>query len=127
MTAAERDKTAAVLRGLRNRCPNCAEGRLLKGYLTIVEHCAYCGEPLGEYRAADGPAFFTITIITLLMVPMLGIGWIWFSANPVLLFAGLALVITLMTLILLRLIKGGFVGYLWAHDLWAHDERDPGA
>ena len=31
----ERDSRTAVLRGLANRCPNCGEGRLSQGYLTL--------------------------------------------------------------------------------------------
>jgi uncharacterized protein (DUF983 family) len=36
---------------------------MFDGYLAVVPRCPACGEPLGDYRAADGPAFFTISIV----------------------------------------------------------------
>ena len=34
----------------------------------MVEACDHCGAPLGRYPAADGPAFFTMTIVMLLLI-----------------------------------------------------------
>jgi uncharacterized protein (DUF983 family) len=122
MTAPARDATEAIGRGLRARCPRCGEGRLFDGYLAIVPRCAACGEPLGEYRAADGPAFFTISIVGLLLVPILGFSFVAFRPDPLTLLAIVSAAIAVLTLFLLRLVKGVFVGYLWSQH-----ERDPGA
>lgn len=101
-------------RGSLGRCPRCGEGRLFAGYLRVVPECAACGEPLGLYRAADGPAFFTISIVGLLLVPVLGWSFVALRPDPL----TLALIATgsmvALTLVVLRLVKGAFVGHLWA-------------
>lgn len=117
-----RDSRLAVLRGLANRCPNCGEGQLLQGFLTLNAECAHCHTPLGRYPAADGPAFFTMTVMLLVMIPLFGIVWTVWRPEPLTLLAVTGIIMTLMTLVLLRLIKGAFIGYLWASD-----EQDRGA
>ena len=122
MTTDVRDTKAAVRLGAMNRCPNCGKGRMFDGYLQIVKNCENCGEPLGEYPSADGPAFFTITIVMLLLIPIIGFSWVVFRPDPVTLSVIISLGITILTLILLRYVKGAFVGYLWAKG-----EKDRGA
>ncbi|MDO5605574.1 MAG: DUF983 domain-containing protein [Paracoccus sp. (in: a-proteobacteria)] len=117
-----RDMKLAIRRGGMNRCPNCGQGRLFKGYLQVVGQCDQCGEPLGDYRVADGPAFFTITIVMLLLIPMIWITSVAFQLSPVTMLIGLGAVTTALTLILLRYIKGVYVGFTWAKN-----ELDPGA
>ncbi|CAM3428238.1 DUF983 domain-containing protein [Paracoccus nototheniae] len=117
-----RDTRQAVLRGLANRCPNCGEGQLLQGFLTLNAECAQCETPLGRYPAADGPAFFTMTVMLLVMIPLFGIVWNVWRPEPLTLLAVTGAIMTVMTLVLLRLIKGAFIGYLWASD-----EQDRGA
>jgi uncharacterized protein (DUF983 family) len=95
---------------------------MFAGYLSLVDRCAVCGEPVGQYRAADGPAFFTISIVGVLLVPLLGLSYALLDPDPLVLLAVLAGLVTLLTLALLRLVKGAFVGYLWSRH-----ERDPGA
>src|SRR5690606_23152353 len=118
----ERSGRTAAIRGLTGRCPHCGKGRLFKGYLTIVQSCAVCDEPLGLYRAADGPAFFTMTIMLLLLIPMIGFTWAAYRPDPVVLLGVVGLAMTLLTLVILRLVKGAFIGYLWARH-----EQDRGA
>lgn len=117
-----RDSRAAILRGLANRCPRCGEGQLMRGYLTLNGQCDQCQAPLGRYPAADGPAFFTMTIMLLVLIPLLGLVWAVWRPEPVTLLAITGGIMTVLTLILLRLIKGAFIGYLWAKD-----EQDRGA
>ena len=45
------------------RCPACGKGKLLKGLIKIRQSCPECGEDFSQYKTADGPAFFAITII----------------------------------------------------------------
>ena len=118
----KRGMPAALRRCMRGRCPRCGEGRIFDGYLTVVDDCAACGEPLGGYRAADGPAFFTITIVGLLLVPLIGFTFVAFRPSPVVLMLVILGIVTALTLVLLRLVKGAFIGFLWAKH-----ERDPGA
>ncbi|MCQ0970123.1 DUF983 domain-containing protein [Paracoccus sp. TK19116] len=118
----KRDKKMALLRGLTNRCPNCGEGKILKGYLDVIPECSSCGVEFKRYPAADGPAFFTMTIMLLLLIPILGYTWGAFRPDPVTLLVILGVTNGALTLILLRFVKSAFIGYLWAHD-----EQDRGA
>ncbi|MCT4331608.1 DUF983 domain-containing protein [Paracoccus sp. YLB-12] len=117
-----RDGKTAIMRGLLNRCPNCGKGKLLQGYLTVPAECGTCHAPVGRYPAADGPAFFAMTIMLLLLIPLIGFTWVLFRPSPAMLLLITGLVTTVMTLILLRLVKGAFIGYLWAKN-----EQDRGA
>lgn len=118
----DRDSRTAIVRGLLNTCPNCGEGRLLRGYLGVPAECEVCHAPLGRYPAADGPAFFAMTIMLLLLIPLIGFTWVLFRPSPAMLLVITGGISTVLTLILLRLIKGAFIGYLWAKD-----EQDRGA
>ena len=118
----ERKDKAAVMRGLCNRCPNCGEGRILRGYLDVIPECATCGLPFRRYPAADGPAFFTMTIMLLLLIPLLGYTWVVFRPSPLMLLLIVGAITGALTMILLRVIKSAFIAYLWAHD-----EQDRGA
>ena len=118
----ERDTGRAMRRGMLGRCPHCGEGRLFAGYLRIMPECPSCGAPLGRYRAADGPAFITITVVGLLLVPVLGWSFVVLRPDPLTLSLIVTVAVTVLTLVVLRLVKGAFVGYLWAMD-----EVDQGA
>lgn len=111
---APRSNAEAMRRGLVGSCPNCGEGKLFKGYLTVVEKCSLCGDPLGIYRSADGPAFFTMSIIGLLLIPVMGFGFVVFRSDPLTLALVVTACIGILTLVVLRLVKGAFIGHLWA-------------
>lgn len=117
-----REAKTSVVRGLLNRCPNCGKGKLLTGYLAISSECEICKAPLGRYLAADGPAFFTMTIMLLLLIPLIGFTWMLFRPSPLMLLIIVGGITILLTLVLLRLVKGAFIGYLWAQN-----EQDRGA
>ena len=112
--AETRDTGRAMRRGALGRCPNCGEGRLFAGYLRVMPECPHCGEPLGRYRAADGPAFITITVVGLLLIPILGWSFVALRPDPLTLSLIVTVAVTVLTLVVLRLVKGAFVGYLWA-------------
>jgi len=116
---------AAMTRGLFGRCPECGKGRLYRAYLKVSATCAACGHDLGQYRADDGPAYFTILLVGHLVVaPLLFFPFIW--KWPV----ALVLVVTLvplisLTLLILPRVKGAFIGLL-VH-LRAKHEHAPGS
>ena len=122
MAVEGRDTGQAMRRGTIGRCPRCGQGRLFAGFLRVMPECPSCGEALGRYRAADGPAFFTISIVGLLLIPILGWSFVAFRPDPLTLALILLVAVTLLTLAVLRLVKGAFVGYLWAME-----EKDRGA
>jgi len=52
--------SVSVNRGLRGRCPNCGQGRLFSGFLTVRPRCESCGLDYSFADAGDGPAVFVI-------------------------------------------------------------------
>ena len=102
----------ALGRGVRMRCPACGQTPLFIGYLTVTPVCANCGAPLGLARADDAPPYFTIAIVGHVIV-----GAMWAVerayAPPLWLHAAIWIPLTLvLTLALLRPIKGATVGLM---------------
>jgi uncharacterized protein (DUF983 family) len=42
------------------RCPQCGEGKLFEGFLTLRPHCDRCGLDYSSFDSGDGPAVFII-------------------------------------------------------------------
>jgi uncharacterized protein (DUF983 family) len=103
-----------LARGLARRCPACGEGRLFRGYLKVQETCAHCGHDNAQYRADDGPAYFTILIVGhLVLAPLLCFGFI--QSWPAQVVAPAVVGgIGVSALVLLPFVKGGFIGAQWA-------------
>ena len=53
---------APFIAGALGRCPNCGEGPLFTGFLTVTPRCAKCGYDLAKADRGDGPAVFVIFI-----------------------------------------------------------------
>ena len=121
----EPSRLAAITRGLSHHCPNCGEGPLYRAYLKVVDECRSCGHRLGEYRADDGPAYFTILLVGhLVIAPMLFLQWIWRA--PIWLVLPLTLVpLATVTLLALPRVKGALVGLLYS--LKTTGEHAPGS
>lgn len=101
---------SALRRGLACRCPSCGAGKIFQGYLRVFSRCEVCEAPLGQARADDVPPYFTILIVGHLIVPSM---LIWERlAAPALWLQGMVWVplTFLLTLVLLRPIKGATVG-----------------
>ena len=54
--------------GAMGRCPNCAEGSLFSGFLTVTPRCADCGYDLAASDSGDGPAVFVILAVGFIAV-----------------------------------------------------------
>ena len=118
-------RLAAILRGLAHRCPNCGEGPLYRAYLKVVGECGSCRHRLGEYRADDGPAYFTILLVGHLVVaPMLFLQWIW-KAPIWLVLPSTLIPLAVITLLVLPRVKGALIGLLYS--LRITGEHAPGA
>ncbi len=101
--------------GLAGRCPRCGEGRLFRGFLTLEPVCDACGLELGKLNTADGPAFFAMSIVSVLvgfaaLIAEVAYGWpvwlhllVWIPALAVL------------SLVLLRPLKGVMVAVMFRH------------
>jgi uncharacterized protein (DUF983 family) len=101
-------------RGLMMRCPACGKGKLFRSYLKVDPVCDACGHDNGQYRADDGPAYFTMLIIGhVVIAPLLFFEVIW-QANPLIVLGLMLPFLALVTLGALPVVKGGVVGALWA-------------
>jgi uncharacterized protein (DUF983 family) len=113
MTGASATRATHVLRGFRQRCPNCGAGGLFRRYLKPVACCARCGESYGHIRADDFPPYLTILVVGHLIVPFILIaeqrgvpGLVQVAVWPALALA--------LTLLLLPRCKGAIIGLMWS-------------
>jgi uncharacterized protein (DUF983 family) len=111
----------SLLRGLRGRCPHCAQGQLFWRYLKVEPRCQVCGHDLARYPADDGPAYFTILIVGhLIVAPILFFPVVW-QAPAAIMVPAILIPLAGVTLALLQVVKGAFIGALYAI---AHKEGD---
>lgn len=106
------DVPTAMLRGARGLCPACGQTRLFAGYLRVAERCAACEAPLGEIRADDAPPYFTILIVGHIVVPVMYFLERAYAPSLLLQTAIWVPVTTVLTLALLRPIKGATLGLM---------------
>ena len=101
--------------GLRCRCPRCGKGKLFAGYLTLVPRCERCNLDFSFADAGDGPAVFVILIAGFVVVgSALVVEAMW--RPPYWLHAMLWLpLLLLLTLGLLRPLKGLLVALQFHH------------
>ncbi|MBI3506952.1 MAG: DUF983 domain-containing protein [Proteobacteria bacterium] len=113
---AKRSWTLGMRRGAAGRCPNCGTGAAFAGYLAVRATCASCGHELGSYRADDAPPYFTIVIVGHIIVgAMLTVDK--YVLLPLWVQAAVWLPLTaILTLALLRPVKGAVLGVMWAND-----------
>jgi len=109
-----RSKRLAMMRGFKNKCPNCGEGRLFAKWLKVEPICGNCGEELHHERAQDLPPYLNIFIVGHIIVALLMV----VEANVdlsltthLLIWVPLSLV---FGLILMQPLKGAVVGLQWA-------------
>ncbi len=121
----QRPLRPAMLRAMRGRCPACGNGRLFRGYLKVADQCPECHEALHHQRADDGPAYLTILLVSHLGAPLLLICYVLWrpSAMTMLLSFGLGAVI--LSLLLLPLIKGAFIGLQWSQRMHGFGGAEP--
>lgn len=101
--------------GLRCRCPRCGDGKLFRGFLTLAPSCERCGLDFGFADPADGPAFFVMSGVGILVMA----AWAWWTATlqpPI--WAQMAVVFPAMIggcLGLLRPVKAWLVAEQFVH------------
>ncbi|HEX8417814.1 MAG TPA: DUF983 domain-containing protein [Methylobacterium sp.] len=54
--------------GLRGRCPRCGQGHMFDGFLTFRPSCEACGLDYSSFNSGDGPAFFVMSIVGVVVV-----------------------------------------------------------
>lgn len=66
--------------GLKCCCPRCGEGKLYQGFLTLAPRCDRCGLDYGFADPADGPAFFVMSGVGLVVTVFFA--WIEMAYHP---------------------------------------------
>ena len=64
----DRTPPPPVPTGLRGLCPRCGRGHLFDGYLTVRPRCESCGLDFAFADSGDGPAFFVMSFVGLVVV-----------------------------------------------------------
>jgi uncharacterized protein (DUF983 family) len=62
------DPPRPLVSGLRCRCPRCGEGKLFAGFLTLAKRCDQCGLDYSFADPADGPAFFVMSGVGIVVI-----------------------------------------------------------
>ncbi len=113
----------AIGRGILGRCPACGQTRCFSGYLRVVPVCIACTAPLGSLRADDLPPYLTIFIVGHIIIGLMV--WVESTYRPEFwVQAALWLPISLvLTVALLRPVKGGVLGLMLKLGLAKPDEE----
>jgi uncharacterized protein (DUF983 family) len=114
IATSERPRLPAMMRGWRQKCPNCGAGPLLFNYLKVHDHCTVCEQEFQHHRADDGPAYLTILLVGHLMAPLLHVVFVQFRPEPIVLFTIFAVGTVALSLYLLPRLKGAMIGFQWA-------------
>ncbi|WP_417671421.1 DUF983 domain-containing protein [Roseibium sp.] len=104
----------AMMKGLFCRCPSCGRGQLFKGYLKSVHACDACSEEIHHHRADDAPPYFTITIVGHIIIPALLAVEVLYRPEPWVHLALWLPLTVILSLGMLRPIKGSLIGLQWA-------------
>jgi uncharacterized protein (DUF983 family) len=111
----------AIGRGLTGRCPVCGKGRLFDGFLRVVSECEHCHAPLGLARADDAPPYFTILIVGHIVIPLMLITQRQYDPSTWLMTAIFVPLTLVLSVGLLRPVKGATVGLMMAFNMLKSD------
>jgi uncharacterized protein (DUF983 family) len=73
-------RPSAISAGLACRCPRCGRGKLFNGFLAVRPQCEACGLNFQFIDAGDGPAFFVMSIVGVIVVGLAM--WVEFAYEP---------------------------------------------
>jgi uncharacterized protein (DUF983 family) len=107
--------SAAILNGLKARCPRCGQGKLFERYLKFAPRCSQCGADFSIADTGDGAAVFVMFIVGAIVVPLAFI--MQFSFNSP---AWLTMTVTIaataaLCLVLLPAFKALLFTLQWTH------------
>ena len=69
-----------ITAGLLGKCPRCGKGHMFQGFLKVRPRCEVCGLDLAFADAGDGPAFFVMSIVGIVVVALAL--WVEFTYEP---------------------------------------------
>lgn len=108
---------AALLRGIRCRCPRCGEGRIFRKWLKPVDACPHCALDLSGQRADDFPAYIAMFVTGHLLAPVLILLAGDYSLSPVTVLAIIIPLAIAMIIALLQPSKGAVIALQWWHGM----------
>ncbi len=119
----KRNVGLAMRRGAMGCCPNCGKGKIFHGYTAVNAECPACGEVLSHQRADDFPPYLTMFITGHIVVPAMVL--VERAYHPeIWVHMALWLPLTiLLSLGLLRPLKGAIIGLQWALYMHGFDPR----
>jgi len=125
----KRSTGAAILNGMKLRCPHCGKGHLFRAYLKVADKCDVCGEELFHHRADDMPPYLSILIVGHLIIGLMLELELHAQIEPWVYLVTLVPAAIVLPLIMLPSIKGAIVGLQWANRMHgfdpAHRQPDP--
>ena len=74
------DPPLPIISGLTCRCPRCGKGKLFSGFLKMAPSCEACGLDFSFADPADGPAFFVMTAIGMIVIAVFT--WVEVAYHP---------------------------------------------
>ncbi len=113
--AQDQTTSSPVVTGLKGRCPRCGKGHMFQGFLAVRPRCEVCGLDLAFADAGDGPAFFVMSIVGIVVVGLAL--WVEFTYEPRI-WVHLVMWFTLtavLSLALVRPLKGVLVALQYHH------------
>ena len=109
--------SAALLRGLRGRCPRCGETKLFRKFLKPIAVCPRCHQDWSHHRADDMPPYISILITGHVLVPVI----IYFGAvSEMSMWQALAICLALASVLMIGLLqpaKGAVIALQWWHGM----------
>ena len=69
-----------IVAGLRQCCPRCGQGKLFRGFLTVAPSCDRCGLDYSFADPADGPAFFVMSGVGVVVIAVFA--WTYIALRP---------------------------------------------
>jgi uncharacterized protein (DUF983 family) len=118
---------AALLRGVRNRCPKCQEAKLFPRFLKPMALCPHCRQDWTHQRADDFPAYVSILLTGHLMAPII----IALVRDAELSMAALIAIILPLAMVLmiglLQPAKGAIIGLQWWLGIHGFEKERPEA
>ncbi|MDE2620278.1 MAG: DUF983 domain-containing protein [Sphingomonadales bacterium] len=118
---------AALVRGLRGRCPRCGEARLFRRWLKPLACCPACAVDWTPQQADDFPAYISILVTGHLLAPLVIALVLDWDLGPGALAAILLPLTVALMLGLLQPAKGGVIALQWWHGLhgFVRERRQP--
>jgi uncharacterized protein (DUF983 family) len=104
-----------IVTGLKGLCPRCGKGHIFQGYLKVQPKCEVCDLDLAFADTGDGPAFFVMSFVGIVVVALAL--WAEFAYEPpiwlhLVMWTALSII---LSLVMVRPLKGVLVNLQYHH------------